>query len=156
MAVIADIEGAWDELAALLAEVDHLILSRDSAERISGRSRPEEVVAALWRPSRALVAITDGAAGCWWSDDGAVRRLAAFPVAAADTTGCGDVFHGAYAAAIVRGLPTEARLRFASAAAALKATRAGGQAACPTSAEVDAFLSTHAQDDRARHAHRSR
>ncbi len=114
------------------------------------------MVAALWRDGRALVAITDGAEGCWWSEDGAVRHLPAFPVAAVDTTGCGDVFHGAYASAIVRGLPAEARLRYASAAAALKATRSGGQAACPTAAEVDAFLSTHAQDDRARHAHLSR
>ena len=43
---------------------------------------------------------------------------------AADTTGCGDVFHGAYAAALARGDALEQRVRFASAAAAVKATQA--------------------------------
>ena len=64
----------------------------------------------------------------------------AFPVEAVDTTGCGDVFHGAYAAALARGLPLAECLEFASAAAALKATRRGGQAGCPTREEIAAFL----------------
>jgi sugar/nucleoside kinase (ribokinase family) len=57
-----------------------------------------------------------------------------------DTTGCGDVFHGAYASALVRGLEVPAVIRFATAAAALKAMRCGGQAGAPTRAAVDAFL----------------
>jgi sugar/nucleoside kinase (ribokinase family) len=61
-------------------------------------------------------------------------------VAAVDTTGCGDVFHGAYAAALVRGMGVEERVRFAAAAAALKATRRGGQAGAPTLEEVETFL----------------
>lgn len=56
-----------------------------------------------------------------------------------DTTGCGDVFHGAYAAAFTRGLPAQARIRYA-AAAALKATRPGPQSGIPTRAEVEALL----------------
>jgi sulfofructose kinase len=62
-------------------------------------------------------------------------------VRAVDTTGCGDVFHGAYAAALARGDELGQRIRFAAAAAALKATRPGGQAGIPTRAAVGAFLS---------------
>jgi sulfofructose kinase len=57
-----------------------------------------------------------------------------------DTTGCGDVFHGAYAAALARGLDLAGRVRFASAAAALKAMRAGAQAGIPTRAAVEEFI----------------
>ena len=57
-------------------------------------------------------------------------------VKAADTTGCGDVFHGAYAASLARGDALEARIRFAAAAAALKAR----QGEIPRLAEVQKFL----------------
>ena len=58
----------------------------------------------------------------------------------ADTTGCGDVFHGGYAAAFTRGLAAADRIRYAAAAAALKATKPGGQAGIPTRAEVETLL----------------
>ena len=58
-----------------------------------------------------------------------------------DTTGCGDVFHGAYAAAIAKGVAGAKAIRFATAAASLKATRAGGQLSYPTLVEVERFLS---------------
>jgi sulfofructose kinase len=47
-------------------------------------------------------------------------RVPAFPVAARDTTGAGDVFHGAFALALVEGCSTDAALVFASAAAAAR------------------------------------
>jgi sugar/nucleoside kinase (ribokinase family) len=57
-----------------------------------------------------------------------------------DTTSCGDVFHGAYASALAWGLGLDERVRLACAAAALKATRPGGQAGIPTRAAVESFL----------------
>ena len=91
-----------------------------------------------------MVVITDGDQGCWTlaADDLAqVAHQPAFQVDVIDTTGCGDVFHGAYAAGLVRGLGVAERVRLAAAAAALKATRPGGQAGAPTQAEVEQFLS---------------
>ena len=55
-----------------------------------------------------------------------MRHQPAFKIKAIDTTGCGDVFHGAYAAALARGMSAPERIRFASAAAALKAEKSGG------------------------------
>jgi sugar/nucleoside kinase (ribokinase family) len=49
------------------------------------------------------------------------RHHPAFAVEPADTTGCGDVFHGAYAASLARGDALDERIRVATAAAALKA-----------------------------------
>jgi sulfofructose kinase len=51
----------------------------------------------------------------------APQEIPAFPVEATNTTGAGDVFHGAYALAIAEGRPVEAALRFANAAGALRA-----------------------------------
>ena len=58
-----------------------------------------------------------------------------------DTTGCGDVFHGAYAAAILLEMSPAEAIRYAASAAALKATRPGAQQGIPDRAAVESFLS---------------
>ena len=142
--VVADLErGDWPGFDTLLALVDHLIVGFDFAARRTGEADPAAAARRLWAPDRAAVVVTCGGQGCWYlgrETAGGVRHHPAFPVAVADTTGCGDVFHGAYAAALARGLPLEERVRLASAAAALKATRPGAQAGIPRRAEVERFL----------------
>src|SRR5262249_32471588 len=100
----------------------------------------------LWTAGRAAVVVTCGAEGCWYvsaAHPREARHQSAFSVPVMDTTGCGDVFHGAYSAGLVRNLDLAERLRFATAAAALKATQRGGQAGAPTSAAVESFLREH-------------
>ena len=75
----------------------------------------------------------------------AVKHQPAFKVKAVDTTGCGDVFHGAYASALARGLELEERIRIASAAAALKATQPGGQAGTPDREKLERFMKEQTQ-----------
>ena len=62
-----------------------------------------------------------------------------FTVKEVDTNGCGDVFHGVYAAGLVKGMPAAERIRFASAVAACKATRPGGQQGIPRWEEAARF-----------------
>jgi sulfofructose kinase len=64
----------------------------------------------------------------------------------ADTNGCGDVFHGVYAAALSEGMPASTRIRFASAVAALKATQPGGQKGIPLRPEADRFFKERAEE----------
>lgn len=66
-------------------------------------------------------------------------RVPAFRVKAVDTTAAGDTFTGYYLAALAAGLPEEAALRRACAAAAIAVTRPGAAPSVPTAAEVDAF-----------------
>jgi sugar/nucleoside kinase (ribokinase family) len=61
------------------------------------------------------------------------QHLPGFRIATADKTGCGDVFHDAYAAALARGLSLGERVRFAAAAATIKAMRPGALAGAPLS-----------------------
>ena len=142
-AVVADLEkDVSPRLPELVDLVDHLILSRPFATRLSGEGEPGRAAAALFRPGRTAV-VTCGAEGAWYAADetgGLPEHQPAFAVETVDTTGCGDVFHGAYAAALARRLPLGQRLRFASAAAALKATCPGGQAGIPDLQAVARFL----------------
>lgn len=69
--------------------------------------------------------------------------LPAFPVTPLDTTGAGDIFIGAYAAAALTQ-PAYDALRFATAAAALSVTHHGAQSSAPTRDEIAVFLRAHA------------
>lgn len=145
--IVADFEKApGPEFPTLLDLVDHLILSQHFAERLTGKSNPAEAAKALWSNLRDTVIVTCGAEGCWnlsSSKPSLATHQPAFAVPVVDTTGCGDVFHGAYASALARGLNVEERIRFASATAALKAMQQGGQAGIPSRPAVDAFLKEH-------------
>jgi sulfofructose kinase len=141
--VVADIEATDPQVARLMDTVDHLILSWEFAGGLTYAATPDKAALALWQAGRQAVVITCGDQGAWYVAAEAPGRAVhqpAFPVAVVDTNGCGDVFHGAYAAALGRGQGMAERVRFASAAAALKATRAGGQAGAPRLAEVEQFL----------------
>ena len=139
--VVADFEDGSDPgFQEVLGLVDHLIISKDFACRTMCAPDPAQAARALWQTSRAAVIITDGPNGCWSlssGGDSTVRRHPAFLVTAKDTTGCGDVFHGAYAACLARGDCLEDRIRFASAAAALRAK----EGKIPRRVAVEHFLS---------------
>jgi len=142
--IVADFEReTWPDFSELLELADHLILSQTFAQRLTGSDEPAVAAKLLWNKERQLVVVTCGAGGCWYLDNrGEAAHQAAFKVKAVDTTGCGDVFHGAYASGLARGMDLPERIRFASAAAALKATQPGGQAGIPTRTAVEAFLRT--------------
>lgn len=127
--VVADLESARSPaFADLLELVDHLIVSRTFAEELTCSADPATAARRLLTRGREMVAITCGAEGCWFIDhamSGEAAHVPAFNVKAIDTTGCGDVFHGAYAAALARGTSDlRQRLLRASAAAAVHAAGA--------------------------------
>jgi sulfofructose kinase len=57
-----------------------------------------------------------------------------------DTTGAGDVFHGAFAVALAEGSEGAEALRFAAATAALKCAKPGGRAGIPDRPALEKFL----------------
>jgi sugar/nucleoside kinase (ribokinase family) len=142
--VVADLErDPGGPFAELLALVDHLVISEHFARELSGAKDVAQAAEGLYDANRRAVVVTCGAAGCWYVGEDCgppARHLPAFEVEVVDTTGCGDVFHGAYASVLARGGDLHQRVEIASAAAALKATQHGGQAGCPTMGEVNAFL----------------
>jgi len=142
--IVADLERVdCDALRDVLELATDLIFPLRMGRELTGETDPAAALKQLARPGRNCTALTDGQRGCWFiAGDGlgTVEHQPAFPIRAVDTTGCGDVFHGAYAAARLCGTAVAAAIRFAAATAALKATRKGGQAGIPDRAAVESFL----------------
>ncbi|MGL6194601.1 MAG: PfkB family carbohydrate kinase [Thermoguttaceae bacterium] len=142
--IVADFEAirnAEEKEAFFL--IDHAILPAAFAcEYASCMDIKKALSVILQEHTRQAVVVTDGENGAWFAEksDGAIYHMPAFTVNTVDTTGCGDVFHGAYAAALAFGWDIVKRVRFASATAAIKATRKGGQSGAPFRKEVDDFL----------------
>jgi ribokinase len=146
--VVADFEDEKvPHFEEVLNRVDHLILSEEFACPLTRKANASDAALALWRPTRATVIVTSGRKGCWSvskAPGGKPRHHPAFPVQAANTSGCGDVFHGAYAFRLACGDSLDDRVRFASAAAAVKAK----QPEIPRLAAVESLLRKNARKRR--------
>ena len=141
--IVADFERAGDDLILqAIPLIDHLIVPLRLARELTGYADAPAAATELARTRRICTAVTDGSRGCWFIEQGNdVVHQPSLPVEVVDTTGCGDVFHGAYAAAILLEMSPADAIRYAAAAAALKATRPGAQQGIPNRAVVEAFLS---------------
>jgi sulfofructose kinase len=120
----------------------YLVASQKFARDFTGEKDPASALGFLSRMAPVVV-ITLGEAGTIWASGGESGSLGAFAVDAVDTTGAGDIFHGAFALATARGEAPASALRYASAASALGCTKIGARTAIPTKAELEAFLATN-------------
>ncbi|WP_024513643.1 sugar kinase [Bradyrhizobium sp. Tv2a-2] len=130
-----------DVFEQLLPLADHAIFSQPALKNFVGTAN-DAALRSLTRFNCRVVAVTRGHEGVSYVEDGRLRELPAIAVEAIDTTGAGDVFHGAYAFAIGGGLTVNEAMTFASAAASLKCTRTGGRAAIPVVDDCLAFMRT--------------
>lgn len=138
--VVLDIDTPSEPAEELLACVDFPVVSQGFAARAYGSA--DAALARLAALGARLPVVTCGAGGALAVWGG--RRLAspAFAVAAVDTTGAGDAFHGAFAWGLLEGLDAVQLLRAANAAAALACTGRGAQGSLPDRARLDALLAS--------------
>jgi len=137
----ADVADA-DVFERLLPLTDHAVFSEPALAGFVG-SAGDEALAGLARFRCRVAAVTRGRAGVSWYEGGQLNRRRAYSIDAVDTTGAGDVFHGAYAFAVGGGLGVADAVSFASAAAALKCTRASGRDGIPNLDDCLAFMRIH-------------
>jgi ribokinase len=121
-------------LSELLREVDVLVVNEGEAQQLGGDAT------ALRHRGPAACVITLGARGAISADATGIRTHPPFRVDAVDTTGAGDSFCGALAAALAAGADLEEAVRRGCAAGALATTRMGAQSAMPTTTELDLLL----------------
>lgn len=142
--VVLDADRAMPLDEGLLQASTHIVFSAEALHATTGTGDDIAALRTIAALTPAFVGVTNGAGGMTWLEDGKVRHMAAFSVAAVDTLGAGDVFHGAFTVAIAEGQSIEAAMRFSAAAAALKCTRHGGAFGSPQRIEVEAFLAESA------------
>ncbi len=122
--------------------VDVAIVARDWAARYALTDEIEDAAAVIHQAGPSLVVITDGLAGSWVFPAHAPSfHQRAFPVTdAIDTTGCGDVYHGAFLTGLAQGWDLAECAQIASAMAALNTQGLGGRGNLVALPRIQAWL----------------
>ena len=119
----------------------HVAYSASTVRALTDLEDPADGLAKLAHSARNWLCVTDGEHGIWFTAKGTIDHVPAYRIAAVDTLGAGDVFHGALALALGEGMAERDAVGFANAAAALKCLRfGGGRIGAPSRAEVEAFM----------------
>jgi sulfofructose kinase len=126
--------------------VDYLVCSESFAARLTGIKEAQQALQELSRCNRNIV-ITLGKNGLIYKTMKTNGHLPAYKIEATDTTGAGDVFHGAFAACLALKKGWDDTLEFSSAAAALSCTKQGARTSIPSKKEVEVFLKAYTQNE---------
>lgn len=136
-------------------EVDYLVSSQVFAEGYTGRKIDvkdptgcEEIFEAMETINGKTVVITLGQDGLLYrvpkdstsGHAGEVHRMPAFPAKAVDTTGAGDIFHGAFVYGLAAGMELEDNLRMAQMTASISVRSEGSQTSVPDRSLVEQEL----------------
>jgi ribokinase len=150
-----DVGSLRSGVESVFSFVDHLIVSKRFACGITKLSDPFSACRELMKIRRIhgkgfeTVVITIGEDGCicgsprGFSTSGNEDRIfhsPGFPVKVVDTTGAGDVFHGAFIYGLLKKWDLKKTAQFANACASMKCRKLGGRAGIPNFDEVTAFI----------------
>ncbi len=144
--VSLDAEDATECREELFALTDILVVARALGEQLTGCSEVPAILDRLETVGPSIVGLTLAAEGAIVRYRAQTVHVPAFQVNVTDTTGAGDVFHGAFLAGLLWGWPLSEIMRLANAVAALKCRTLGGRAGIPTLAETREFVRTTGPD----------
>ena len=125
--VVVDAETIKPGTPDLVKHADYVICSSDFPGRFTGESRPEEALKKLRASGPDCVVMTLGKEGALALQGRDYIRSRGFKVKCVDSTGAGDVFHGAFIYGLAKGWMLEQVLDFSNAAAALNCTALGAR-----------------------------
>lgn len=136
--VAADLDNLYDGIKVLLEHVGFPITSKEFPERLTGEKDLLKSLPTIHREFKChLIAATLGRLGVLAWDGAQFFLCPGFRVHAVDTTGAGDIFHGAFLYGYLRGWRVEETLEFSSAAAALNCKVSGARGGIGTLAEIE-------------------
>ncbi len=139
--VSLDVDTVYPGFESVLRHVDYLVAGSGWPAKWTGEADPFLALPLLKREyGFRIAAMTLGECGALAFSEGIWTYSPAFEVPCADTTGAGDVFHGAFCFAVLAGMPIQQALDFSNAAAAVNCTAVGARGHVPTRSEVDALL----------------
>lgn len=140
IATLLNAAPARDLPDGLLALADILVVNETEAALLLARTAGPAALTAALAPRHARgVVLTAGAGGAYWAGrDGVVVHVPAMPTEVVDSTGAGDAFIGAFAAALVGGASESEALRQGAVAGALACRVAGAVPSLPRLAAIEA------------------
>ena len=134
-----------EPMQAIVAETDVLICGSGFGPTLTGQEDIWEAGRAILDIGPRIVVQTEGIKGSYTVTRDEEFHTPAFRIPVIDTTGAGDVFHGAYLLGLVKGWSLRRIASFSSAVSAIHSTVLGNQKGIPTVAEVETFVQKHKQ-----------
>ena len=139
--VTIDIDTIYHGFDRVLRHVDYLVTSSEFPVQWTGQADPLKALATIQNEFHLPVAaMTLGAHGSLARVDGKFYYSPAYVVNCTDTTGAGDIFHGAFCYAVLQGLPIQQILDLSNALAALNCTALGARGKLATLEEAHALM----------------
>jgi sulfofructose kinase len=139
--VTVDVDTIYHGFDRVLPHVDYLIASSEFPIQWTNESDPFRALEMIQREYKMRVAaMTLGAHGSLALEEGKFVYSPAFVVNCVDTTGAGDVFHGAFCYAVLQRMPMREALDFSNAMAALNCTALGARGGIRNRAEAMALM----------------
>jgi sulfofructose kinase len=126
--VTVDVDTIYHGFDRVLPYVDYLVASSEFPVQWTNESDPFKALEMIQKEYKMRVAaMTLGAHGSLALFEGRFVYSPAFVVNCVDTTGAGDVFHGAFCYAVLRAMPIADALEFSNAMAALNCMAMGAR-----------------------------
>jgi len=138
--IVLDAGSIRDSMEEILMQVDYPIVSEHFCHTFLETNDMEKGLQKLFSYGVKAAIITCGLNGSHGIDDAGIYHQPSYRVEVVDTTGAGDVYHGAFIYGLTKKWDLPRNMRFAAAAAALKCTKLGGRSGIPTLNEINLFL----------------
>jgi len=139
--VTVDVDTIYHGFDRVLPYVDYLIASSEFPAQWTNEPDPFRALETIQREyGMRVAAMTLGAHGALARVDGRFVYSPAFVVNCVDTTGAGDVFHGAFCYAVLQKMAMREILEFSNAMAALNCTALGARGGISTIEEAQALM----------------
>jgi len=141
--VVADLDTVYKNIERLFPYTDYLIASTHLLPAVTGQADPFRVLEYMAREYRIrMPGMTLGRDGALVYYAGRFFYSPGFVVETVDTTGAGDVFHGAFDYALLQGWDMARALDFSNAMAALNCTALGARGGIKPLPEAEKLMAT--------------
>lgn len=140
---IIDAGRPTDEIIELAKMASYVVCSKEFAETVSEITicyeKPETLVELFHKMESVFkgnIVVTLESKGCLYKDQGKVKMMPSIKVKALDSTGAGDIFHGAFTYGIANHYNYEDVIKLSNVAGAISVTKIGGRNSVPTREEM--------------------
>ena len=141
--VTVDVDTIYHGFDRVLPYVDYLIASTNFPVQWTSLTDPFQALGLIQKEyGMKVAAMTLGAHGALALTDGKFHYSPAFVVNCEDTTGAGDIFHGAFCYAVVKNYAIDDALLFSNAMAALNCKALGAQGGIGTMEDARQLIET--------------